>query len=103
MTSPQEDAELRAALLDISGISHNSLNDTIEIFSITKLTRFIKARDEQRELEAEIRQAVAIRVAYEQYSHDATPFYRTLCSAIDSKQERLAILTNPQEQDKEEE
>lgn len=50
----------------------------------------------EAQLAAEILQADAIKATYELYSHDATPFYKTLCEAIENKKARYATLTTKQ-------
>lgn len=79
----------------ISTQPDTELDDPIQRYGDGKPVRVngdyvVKLSDFQRiRLEAEVAQLTATKVAYEQYSHEATPFYKTIVSALESKKKRL--------------
>ena len=104
MTTPQEDAELRADLYALA-ITFDSGNDAKKprvrkrlLEDIDSVMQLIKARDEQREREIRIDELTQLVRTGELSSFAEDAFI-----ILPALHRRMATLTNPQEQDKEEE
>jgi hypothetical protein len=110
MTTPQDDAELREKLLNLSHFSQWPTPDGIDSGScipVDEVVYLIKARDEQRERQAKIdvlRELKTYRTYKVGEGYVIVPPKDTVSEFVDTFDIDGFIndLTNPQEQDKEE-